>query len=71
LEGLPKALHERYHAGLDKILPRQKGGEYYEQLPPFERQQMLKDFEAFTKAFDANNGTNLWEAALRNGFPGP
>jgi hypothetical protein len=29
------------------------------------------EFKSYTQQFDAENGTSLWEAALREGFPGP
>jgi RHS repeat-associated protein len=70
LEPLPKALHDTYHSGLDKVLPRQiKGGatEFYSSLSAAEKAANLKKFETYTKEFDRLNGTNLWEGAVREG----
>lgn len=69
LVSIPKVLHEKYHSGLDKVLPRQKGGDFYDALAPSEKLKIQKDFENYTKGFDILHGTNLWEAALQNGFP--
>jgi hypothetical protein len=71
LAPLSKSLHDAFHSGLDKILPRQWGSAYYESLGPAARQQVLQDLGAYTKAFDAKYGTQLYDALLRNGFPGP
>jgi RHS repeat-associated protein len=68
---LSKSLHDAFHSGLDKILPRQWGSAYYEGLSQAARQQVLGDLAAYTKAFDAKNGTQLYDAMIRNGFPGP
>ncbi|HEY5569057.1 MAG TPA: RHS repeat-associated core domain-containing protein [Gammaproteobacteria bacterium] len=68
---LTKSLHDAFHSGLDKIWPRQWGIEYYEALSPAGRQQVARDLAAYTKAFDAKHGTQLYDAMLRNGFPGP
>jgi hypothetical protein len=68
---LPKSIHDVYHSGLDKILPRQKGTQYYEQLDGLARQQMYRDLADYTKAFDAKYGTKLYDAMLKEGFPAP
>jgi hypothetical protein len=68
LQPLPKELHDAYHSGLDKVLPRQiKGGatEFYDSLSAAEKAANMKKFETYTKEFDRANGTNLWEAAAR------
>jgi hypothetical protein len=59
LEPLPKAVHDAFHSGLDKILPRQAGTKYYEKLSPEARRQLLKDLSDYTRAFDAKYGTQL------------
>ena len=66
---LPKPVHDAFHSGLDKILPRQWGKNYYDNLGAAERMQMLGDLDAYTKAFDAKYNTNLWQSMLNNGFP--
>ena len=68
---LSKSLHDAFHSGLDKILPRQWGTAYYESLGPAARQQLLQDLGAYTKGFDAKYGTQLYDALIRNGFPAP
>lgn len=73
LDPLPKGLHDLYHSGLDKILPRQiKGGAtaYYESLSAAEKAANMQKFEAYTKEFDSLYGTNLWEGAIREGLLG-
>ena len=69
LEALPKAIHDAYHSGLDKILARQKGAAYYAALSPAARAEALQDLAAYTKAFDAKYGTKLYDAMVREGFP--
>jgi hypothetical protein len=71
LEPLLKSLHEKFHAGLDKVLPRQVGADYYRGLGPKAKAQMLQDLGNYTKAFDAKYGTRLYDALTREGFPGP
>ena len=71
LQRLPKSVHDAYHSGLDKILPRQRGTAYYDNLGSAARQQMQRDLADYTKAFDAKNGTQLYDSMIRNGFPGP
>jgi hypothetical protein len=70
LEQLPKSVHDAYHSGLDKILPRQWGTKYYDGLSGAARQQMQQDLAAYTKAFDAKYGTSLSQSMLNNGFSG-
>ncbi len=69
LEPLPKGLHDAYHSGLDKILPRQAGTAYYDALSPDAKVQTLLDLADYTKGFDAKHGTQLYEAMVREGFP--
>jgi hypothetical protein len=71
LVSLPKSLHYAFHSGLDGYLPKWRGTTYYERLGPAERQQALEDLAAYTKEFDAKNGTKLYDALLKNGFPEP
>jgi len=68
LEVLPREVHSAYHSGLDKILPRQAGGGYYQSLSRAQLRQVYRDFEAYTRAFDREYGSRLWEAARREGF---
>jgi hypothetical protein len=69
-QALPKSIHDAYHSGLDKLLPRQWGKTYYDNLSAAARKQLEQDLAAYAKAFDAKYGTTLWEAMLRNGFSG-
>jgi len=70
LANLPESVHKSYHTGLDKILPRQRGTAYYDNLNPQAKQQLIRDLAAYTKAFDAKYGTHLFGSMIRNGFPG-
>jgi hypothetical protein len=38
---------------------------------PAERQQALQTLATYTKKFDAEHGTKLYDVLLRNGFPAP
>jgi hypothetical protein len=66
---LPKALHYEYHGELDGYLPRQWGTPFYRSLPPDVRQQVLQGLGTYTKKFDADHGTQFYDAMTRNGFP--
>jgi hypothetical protein len=73
LEPLPKELHDAYHSGLDKILPRQiRGGatDFYASLSRAERDVNMQKLETYTRSFDQMHGTHLWEAAVREGATG-
>ncbi len=67
---LPRDVHSAYHSGLDKLLPRQWGAQYYSELGFAARTQAYGDLAAYTKAFDGKHGTSLWNALIENGFPG-
>ena len=69
LEALPKSLHDAYHSGLDKILPRAWGSEYYNSLSGAAKTKMLQDLKDYTEGFDKANGTSLLDAMRREGFP--
>jgi hypothetical protein len=71
LANLSEPLHKSYHSGLDRILPRQRGTAYYDNLSPQAKQQLIRDLAAYTKAFDAKYGTRLYDSMVRNGFPDP
>ncbi len=66
---LNSAIHDKFHAGLDKILPRQLGTAYYNSLSSTARQQVLSDLANYTKNFDAMYGTQIYQAMINNGFP--
>jgi hypothetical protein len=68
---LSKSLHDAFHSGLDKVLPRQWGSAYYRNLGSAAYQRALGDLADYTKAFDAKYGTQLYDAMMRNGFSGP
>ncbi|MBP7140668.1 MAG: hypothetical protein KBA71_02080 [Opitutaceae bacterium] len=70
LEPLPKWMYDAYHSGLDKILPRQRGADFYQKMSPAARQQLNARLGAYTKAFDAQHNTQLFDAMVREGFPG-
>ena len=69
LVSLPKNVHDAFHVGLDRILPRTAGTEYYESLSPAAREQALRDLGAYTKSFDTKYGTKLYQAMVGEGFP--
>jgi RHS repeat-associated protein len=68
---LSKTVHDAFHSGLDKVLPRQWGSEYYRTLGSAASKQVLRDLADYTKAFDAKYGTKLYDAMIRNGFREP
>jgi hypothetical protein len=68
---LEKSLHIQFHRELDKTVPKQRGKAYYESLDPTRKQQALQDFVTQVKKFDAEHGTALYDALLKNGFPAP
>ena len=68
---LSKSLHDAYHKGLDQIAGRWRGTAYYENLPPEELNVLLKKVAQYTQDFDAKNGTALYKAMLKEGFPSP
>ena len=71
LTKLGRKLHEKYHKGLDQILPRHIGKKHYDALSDIEKKAMLKDLAGFTETFDAKHGTNLLRDAMANGMPWP
>jgi hypothetical protein len=68
---LPKSPHVEFHRRLDEYLPKQLGTAYYESLSPTKRQEALQTLAEQTKKFDAEHGTKLYDALLKNGFPEP
>lgn len=62
LNELPSDLHTAYHSGLDNILPRQKGTDFYENLSGSEQAENFEKFRQYTQKFDEKHGTKLWEA---------
>jgi hypothetical protein len=68
---LPKSLHDKFHRELDEYLPKWLGTAYYESLGPTERQQALQVLASHTQKFDAEHGTKIYDALLKNGFPAP
>jgi hypothetical protein len=67
-EKLPKSVHDAYHAGLDKVLPRQLLGgavEHYRTLSPQQQAESFEKLMNYTIEFDKKYGTQLWEALKR------
>jgi len=64
-EKLPKWVHDSYHSGLDKILPRHVGGKHYAGRSAAEKAADMQALKNYTQDFDKKYGTNLWEAFLR------
>jgi hypothetical protein len=71
LAKLPKWLHDQYHRGLDEIAKRTKGTAYFNSFSPAARQRLMNEVMVYTKDFDAQHGTHLYESMLKNGFPAP
>jgi RHS repeat-associated protein len=65
LSPLPRSTHEKYHAQLDRVLPRQKSSQYYRSLPPKDQSRTVKKLEEFTKSFDRQNNTKLYRDLRR------
>lgn len=68
---LSKSVHDAYHGGLDKILPRQRGTVFYQNLSPAGKAQAMQDLHDYTSAFDTKYGTELIDAMYKNGFKVP
>ena len=66
---LPRDIHQLYHGGLDRIAARWKGASYYGSLAEHEMSDVLRRVGQYTKDFDANFGTNLYDVAVSHGFP--
>jgi RHS repeat-associated protein len=69
LTRLSERLHKLYHQGLDKVAPRWRGKDYYDNLPKPQKNQVLNDVKNFTDNFDQQHGTDLLNQARQNGFP--
>jgi RHS repeat-associated protein len=65
LVALPKDVHDAYHAGLDKVLPRKWTTEFYRFVSPEEQAANFEKFRQYTERFDAQYGTQLWEAVKK------
>jgi len=71
LERLPRSLHEEYHRGIDQFAKRSpRGTKSFENLSPAARKKIFEQILEYTKEFDAKHGTGLYEATVRNNFPG-
>jgi RHS repeat-associated protein len=64
-EELPADLHNAYHGGLDRLLPRRYGSRYYRQLSPADQAANFEKLRQYTQAFDQQHGTKLWDAIKR------
>ena len=65
LEQLPTELHQTYHGGLDRLLPRQRSAKFYRRLSGVEQAVNFEKFRKYTQAFDAKYGTKLWDAVKK------
>lgn len=68
---LPRSLHVEFHRRLDAVVPKQRGTAYYKSLSPEKMQEALQELAKVTKEFDAEHGTKLYDALLKNGFSEP
>ena len=64
---LPTELHQKYHGGLDKILPRQKGKSYYDDLSPEAKEENRQKLREYTRSFDEKYGTHLYDSLSKEG----
>ncbi len=58
-------LHTAYHSGLDKLLRRGKGTEYFASLSKAEQAQNLRTLVQYTKDFDMDYGTRISEVLAK------
>ena len=67
LETLDERLHQLFHAGLDRVLPRTaKGGqEYYASLSEAQKIENIKSLLRYTRDFDVTYGTKVYEKLLQ------
>ncbi len=50
---------------------RSRGTSYFSALPAEERSSLFDEIANLTKAFDAEHGTDIYNAMIKAGFPGP
>ena len=58
LLGLPTKLHEKYHAGLDKIFSRYKGSSDWNQLSAAQQKDIVESLLTYSQDFDADYATH-------------
>jgi hypothetical protein len=59
---LPRDLHEKYHAGLDKIFSRYNGSLEWDELTAARQQEILTKLADYNMKFDRDYGTNTTQA---------
>jgi hypothetical protein len=69
LTRLPEELHVEYHRRPDKVAPRRFGQQYFDDLDPQRRRDLVREVADVTRKFDAEYGTHLYEQMIKNGFP--
>lgn len=62
LAELPRWMHALYHGSLDKLLPRQMGSDFYNNLSNADQSLNLLRLIEYTRAFDRMYGTNLLQS---------
>jgi hypothetical protein len=63
---MPRELHQAYHNGLDKVLPRWQGTDYFRNLSPTQQAENFEKLRKYTQAFDKAHKTKLWDAIKKN-----
>ena len=58
-------LHEKFHAGLDKIFARAKGKVDWNSLTPAEQRDILESLLVYCQDFDADYGTRTFDAVVK------
>jgi hypothetical protein len=69
LTKLPQRLHVRYHRALDNMAKRTLGKRHFEDLSPQERRALFRAIAEYSKWFDGEYGTHIYQDMIRNGFP--
>jgi hypothetical protein len=59
---LRRTVHQTFHMGLDRLLPRQLGKAFYASLRGKARKEMLRKLLDYTRGFDKKFGTKITRA---------
>ena len=59
---VPTKLHEKYHAGLDKIFSRFNGSMKWSELTDAQKSDVLSRLRDYTQRFDSDSGTRILDS---------
>jgi hypothetical protein len=65
LIGLDEQLHQLFHAGLDKLLPRNKGTAYYAAFSDAEKLKNIKILKDYARSFDIDYKSRIYETLMK------